>query len=316
MLRKVAQWDRTRKWSLVAIPVVVVAAVAVVGAGPADSEFAQRTTLRSELSATASPSVGVNAEWSTWQDQALRAISTFAGATATPTGPLNIGSGTSFTTASGSTVDVSEASLSVSIGNSASQMIISDLNGVQVLVSDTTFGTSPETTSLVLAPGSSSVVQSYRTTPEVLDPNAQSNSGSTGSGQSAVLQSSVSGAQSTGHRKVHAELDTFYYVDGCEEYSDAPGVESSAFGPLLYGIAGFVNNSCNGSQSLFVALSRNYVQYNDSTGAAGNPTPGPVGAIAYYPCYAGGPNTFGTDTLWNVFGTFVPNWQYDGQNCG
>jgi hypothetical protein len=247
--------------------------------------------------------------WSAPESDALTAIASYAGVAPTDIGPLSPEEDSSLTTQSGQLLSVAERSFDASIGGVPSQIILTWLDQSQVIATYITFGSPFVTTSLVLQPGTPEITGAYSPpTDSVIVPTQSQSSLSSAHGGATVrfaLAVQHSSRSRRHHRSKSARLSAFEYAGGCEEYIDPPGAEESEFGELVYGIAGFVNDSCNGTQALYVALQWESTQQNDLEGAQGNPDNGGFGAITYWPCYAiSGTNSWYTNGLFDVFGSY------------
>jgi hypothetical protein len=251
-------------------------------------------------SGTATMAVAHSPSWSSLQDEALGALSTYSHGSAESMGELSAEQTSSVTSTSGDLIQIQERAFNASVAGTTSEVELTWLGDTQLVVNQLTFGASPTSVTLVLAPDTSNISNAYQSPISVTNVPQSANS------ELANLQKNSNQSPrriqvSTSRRKGNAaHLATFFFYGACEEAVVAPSVELTIFGYLIYGIAAYVNNSCNGAESFFEDISG----FNDATGASGNPTPGPVSAIAYWPCSSGGPNFFDTETLFNVNGSF------------
>jgi len=247
--------------------------------------------------------------WNSPQAEALTAISTYAGNAPTGIGSLSPEVDSSLTTESGQALSVQERSFDASIGGVPSQVTLTWLNQTQVIADYVTFGSQFESTSLVLQPGTANINGAYQEPAEGLVLPTTGIANVTGNHapediNSTLIADRVSSRSSRHHLANSARLSGFIYAGGCEEYLDAPATEVTGFGVLVYGISGFVNDSCNGNQDVEVGLEFETTNLNDLAGASGNPANGGFGAIAYWPCY--GVTSFFpwyTNTAYDVFGS-------------
>src|ERR1039458_5975904 len=236
----------------------------------------------------------VSSIWSSQEADAIAAISNHTGSSPTGVGSLSSVEDSNFTSTSGQAVQVEERTFAATIQGLPSAVTLSLLNSTQLIVGYVTFGSTFEATSLVLEPGTSSISGSYNSTAEgVAVPTTEAaittrdKSARVTASEALLTRQSASEAFETG-RPHSARLDTFVYAGGCEEYLDTPGQEGTIYGELVYGIAGFVNQSCNASTAVLAGLNFGTTQLNDVNGASGNPANGGYGTTAYWPCYASG----------------------------
>jgi hypothetical protein len=246
----------------------------------------------SSQSASASTTNGGSGQasqtWSSQEADAVAAISDHAGSAPTGIGPLSPVEDSSFNSSTGEAVQVEERSFTASIEGVPAAIILSLLNDNQLIVNYVTFGASFEGESLVLEPGSSTISGAKSSTaegvavPESSVATVRPASPTLAAGDALLVKHL--GLVPKDHR-LPARLDAYVYAGYCEEYLLNPETEGTDFGVLVQGLAGFVTDSCNGTESVFVGLNYGTTQLNDVNGSSGNPDDGGFGSTAYWPCY-------------------------------
>lgn len=231
--------------------------------------------------------------WAGIEGDAQTAISSYTGEAITNVGSLSGESDSSFVDAQGSVVSVEERSFAASIGGEQDQVTVAWLGGQQAIVTYLPVSTAGPATSLVLAPRGSSVDAASQPTAVSTFWKGTSSNGA------HLLDAAADLALRAEHRVFAAALDDFVNYGGCEEYIDAPQVEGSVYGPLIYGLAGFVD-TCSYDVSVIGGLYENGVGLNDTQGASGIPNQSPVGITAFSPCYLGGPNSFSMAAIYTT----------------
>jgi hypothetical protein len=250
------------------------------------------------MTPSASASSAATANWSTLEQTGLGAASTYRGDGAlTAVGSPSPVSDSTVTTASG-VISVAQRTVVADDTSGTVLLNLTLLGGRQLVVTELSPGAGFAGATLVLEPGTSTVVGTYPRPGN--DGTATTTGAARGSNTVKASTATLRQTLSSAHRS-RRPVDRLVTIGGCAPYPAAPGVIGSTFGPLVQG-EGVIE--CGTTETLSQVVSDYRGGTHVGSTATGSDRSTVLDVNAYYGCTViGGTNGFHTAELWSVHGT-------------